>query len=730
MLDNSHHVADPESLTEDLSAALPSVPGYRTVHLIGHGGMGRVYLAQDLTLGRLVAIKILLEHMSRDPGIKARFLHEARAMASVEHPNIVRVYAFGEEDPATFLVMEYVDGESLETRIAREAPMAESQALQLVRDVIHALDAAWRKQLVHRDVKPSNILIDRGSRVRLTDFGLARSVTAELPTGADRDAIQGTALYMSPEQAMGEAVTDFRCDIYSLGIVLFEMLTATRPFRGPNPAAIVRQHLSAPLPPPQSLRPELSAGVADLCRWMTAKEPASRPESYGQLDARIGQLLAQIDPVGLVRSSPHSIAVLPMCDLSRDGDQDHFCEGLSEEIINALARVRDLSVASRTSAFRFKGASSDIREIGRRLSVNTVLEGSVRTVGDRLRVTAQLVDVATGFHIWSERYDRKLHDVFAVQDDITARIVDALKISLTSQELVAIRGTHAHNVQAFDFYLRGRKYFWEQTGPSLKIARNMLQRAIDIEPDYALGHSALADSCSFLYMYVDSRSEYLDEANRASLRALEIDPELPEAHISRGLALDLAGRHEESVQQFDVAIVANPNSFDAYYLYGRACIPHGEPEKAARLFERAHEVRPDSYLAPQMLRMVYERLGRHGEAAAIAHRTLALVERTLEVAPDDARALYTGAQNAVLIGKKDLGLCWTRHLLATNPDDPAVLYNAACVYSLAREVDEAIAVLRKAVECGFAHRAWAEHDTDLDPLRSHPGFERILDSIG
>lgn len=715
--------------TVDVSDVLPRVQGYRTERLIGRGGMGSVYLAQDVTLGRLVAIKILRDVTTGDSTVRRLFLREACAMAAVEHPNIVRVYACGESEAGSYLAMEYVDGESLAARIDRRAPIPDHEALGITRQVVHALDAAWRKQLIHRDVKPSNILLDREDRVHLTDFGLARSVLVDRTSMAARTHFQGTARYMSPEQVVGEPVTDFRADMYALGIVLFEMLTGASPFDGPDLETIVSHQLSDPLPSPRELRATVSQGVADLCRWLTEKEAAARPGSYGELDARIGELLARVD-TGVVRpSSLRSIAVLPMTDLSREHDQDHFCEGLAEEIINALVKIRGLAVASRTSAFRFKNQPVDIREIGRQLGVETVLEGSVRTDHDRLRITAELIDVATGFHIWSERYDCELHDVFAVQDEITARIVDALKISLTSEEQAAIRGGHVRNIRAYDFYLRGRKYFWELTGPSLRIARAMLQRAVDIEPQYALAHAALAETCAFLYMYVDTDATYLGEADQASRRALAIHPNLAEAHIARGFVLSLAGRYNEADAHFEAAIPLSPTSFDAYYLYGRACVPRGEMEKAARLFEKAHEVRPDSYLASQMLRMVYERLGREAEATAAAHRTLALVERTLDTAPTDARALYTGAQNAVIVGRTELGLDWARRLLALAPDDPTVYYNVACVFSLAEEIDEGVELFRKAVECGFAHPEWAEHDPDLDALRSHPEFRRILASL-
>lgn len=462
---------------------------------------------------------------------------------------------------------------------------------------------------------------------------------------------------------------------------------------------------------------------------MTRKEPGARPGSYGQLHSRIARILAALSPTGPARFRPRSVAVLPMADLSREKDQEYFCDGITEELTNALAKFEGLSVASRTSAFQFKNTTCDIGEIGRRLNVDTVLEGSVRKEENTLRITAQLIDVATGYHVWSERFDREMSDVFAVQDEITASIVSALQVSLGAGKQDAIQKLHTRNVQAYDFYLRGRKYFWDQTGKSLEMACHMLRRAIEIDPEYALAHASLADSCSFMHMYVECRAEYLAEADTASAHALELAPSLAEAHISRGLAMDLAGREGESVRHFENAIQLSPALFDAHYLFGRACISQGKMERAARLFEQAQTLRPDSYLPGQMLRMVYERLGRHAEAEAVSRRTLALVEHALEFDPDDTRTLYTGANIAAFVGDKHLSLTWAQRILAPGRSDPAVLYNVACVYSLLGEIKDAIDLLRSAVDAGFAHRSWMENDTDLDPLRSQTEFQNILESI-
>ena len=723
--ENGNHT---EAQTLELPRDLPVIPGYRTIRVLGEGGMGRVYLAEDLTLGRPVAIKVVLKALTQDPGSESRFLREARAMASVEHPNIVRVYAFGRGEHGDFLVMEYVDGESLDRRIRRVGRLQPGSALQIVRQCARALDAGWKSGLIHRDIKPSNILLDAEDRVMVADFGLAKSIAPSDQEKTQGGKVVGTPQYMSPEQARGEKV-DSRSDIYSLGIVLFEMLTGARPFGGDTPFAVVEQQLNAPLPPLRSRFPDLPEGVVNLCEWMAEKKPAARPESYGDIESGVGKLLAGSSLSAHQRPRARSIAVLPFADMSREKDQEYFCEGIAEELINALVRIEDLSVASRTSAFQFRDAADDIREIGRRLNVDSVLEGSLRKAGETIRISAQLIDVTTGYHLWSERYERKMRDIFEVQDEITQSIVSALEMALTQDQKDAIRRPGTRDVRAYDFYLRGRKYFEDLTGRSLGIAREMFTRAVETDPGYALAHTGISYCCSFLYMYVGSSKEDLSEADRASTRALELEPELAEAHVARGLALSLADRFPEAETHFETAINLSPNLFDPHYYYGRACFSQGHMEKAACLFEEAYRIRPDSYLPMTLLHMVYEKLGRHSEAESVARRTLALIQRHLELNPDDARALYTGAQNALRIGKNAFGLELAQRVLALGRDDPSVLYNVACIFSLAGESDEAIDLLDQAVATGFAHRNWAEQDTDLDPIRHHPRFEEVLQKI-
>ena len=426
---------------------------------------------------------------------------------------------------------------------------------------------------------------------------------------------------------------------------------------------------------------------------------------------------------------PPSVVVLPFVNMSADPENEYFCDGMAEELINALTKIEDLRVVARSTAFSFKGKELDIREVGRKLNVATVLEGSVRKADNRLRVTAQLINVADGYHLWSERYDRELKDVFDIQDNITENIVQALRVMLSPKEKRALEKVPTIDVEAYDFYLRGRKFFYENRRKSLAFARQMFTRAIQIDSSYALAHAGIADCCSWLYMYFESTQANLREAEEASLKALELDPDLAEAHVAHGLAISLSKRYDEAEKEFETAIELNPKLFEAHYFYARTCLVQGKLETAAQLFEDACAVRPEDYQAPLFMGQAYNGLGQREKAEVAHRRTLEIIERHLELNPDDVRAVYLGAAAHIRLGEQERGLEWANRALAMDPEDPAVLYNISCDYSLANRVEEAIDCLEKALKAGMAQKEWIENDSDLDPLRSNPRFQALLEQM-
>jgi len=439
---------------------------YRLEREVGRGGMATVHLAQDLKHRRPVAVKVLHPELAVNVGAD-RFLREIDIAAGLNHPHILTLIDSGNADGLLYYVMPFVEGESLRGRLARDGRLPITEAVELTRKVATALAYAHARGVVHRDIKPENIMLHEGEPM-VTDFGIARAVSGEGESLTQTGMSLGTPAYMSPEQASGEHEIDGRSDIYSLGCVLYEMLAGEPPFTGPSVQAIIVRRFTEPARSVRALRPE----VPELVDRALLRALARAPEERFAAAAQLAQALAPATPVRtppdgaptIVTAShraARSIAVLPFADMSPAKDQDYFCEGIAEEIINALAKIDALQVASRSSAFGYKGKNQDIRQVGEQLNVATVMEGSVRKAGNRLRITAQLINVTDGYHLWSERYDRELEDVFAVQDEIAANIVKALRLVLTDEQRRAIERPQTGNVEAYEFYLRGRQFFYQ-----------------------------------------------------------------------------------------------------------------------------------------------------------------------------------------------------------------------------------------------------------------------------
>ena len=421
-----------------------------------------------------------------------------------------------------------------------------------------------------------------------------------------------------------------------------------------------------------------------------------------------------------------SIAVLAFVNMSNDPENDYFSDGIAEEIINTLTKVKALRVASRTSSFGFKGRNEAISEIGRKLKVNTVLEGSVRKAGDKLRVTAQLVNVADGYDLWSERYDRRLEDVFEIQDEIAENIVRALRVVLGEDEKRTIEKVPTENVQAYDYYLRGRQiqHQWRRT--ALQYGRRMFERAIEIDPNFARAHAGIADCCSFLYMYWDSSNANLEGADASSRKALELDPESAEAHTSRALALTLRREYNEARQEFEAALRLNPMLFEVHYFFARACVTERKFDEAVLHYRNAWRVRPEDYQAIYLSASALIKLGRRDEALDALRQAVKVADAHLELNPDDARAWGLSAGGLMQLGQRDQALERARRASTIDPEDPSVLYNVGCVYALAGCRQQALDHLDKAIQNGFAHREWLENDSDWDPIREEPRYQALL----
>ncbi|MDP9177354.1 MAG: protein kinase [Gemmatimonadota bacterium] len=700
---------------------------------LGRGGMATVYLAQDCKHERLVALKVLHPDLAASLG-PDRFLREIKTAARLNHPHILALHDSGEADGFLYYVMPYVEGESLRERLDREQLLPVEEAVHHARSIASALDFAHRQNIVHRDIKPENVMLYEGEAM-VMDFGIAKAVSAAgTDTLTQTGMMVGTPAYVSPEQAAGETNLDGRSDQYSLACVLYEMLAGERAFSGPTAQAVLAKRFTETVKPVRSVR----SNVPENVDMALTKALSTQPEGRFRTSAMFAQALlspslstptdAETVPQPVV-SAAKSIAVLPFSNMSADAESEYFTDGMAEEIINALSKIQTLRVTSRTASFAFRGKSEDIAEIGQKLKVSTFLEGSVRRMGNRIRITAQLINVADGYQLWSEKYDRELEDVFAIQDDISQAIVKALRVILTEDEKKAIEKTRKVNVEAYDYYLRGRQHIHQLSRKSLETARKMFRRAIEIDPEYALAHAGLADCSSILYMKVDARESNLTQGDSASQRALELDPDLAEAHVARGLAVSLRKNFDEAEREFETAMRLDPKLFEAAYYFARARMSQGRYAEAAKLFERACVLRPEDYQAPSFLALAYSSLGMRAEAEAAYRRQTRLVMERLELVPDDTRACVLAAGGFAALGEVDRAAELAERALAIDPDDPMLLYNVACTYAQLHKTSEALDCLESAVDKGYGHKEWIEHDSDFDSIRDNPRFKAILETM-
>ncbi|HMJ07152.1 MAG TPA: adenylate/guanylate cyclase domain-containing protein [Chthoniobacterales bacterium] len=437
-----------------------------------------------------------------------------------------------------------------------------------------------------------------------------------------------------------------------------------------------------------------------------------------------------IQPVpGLTKSDKPSIAVLPFTNMSGDPEQEYFSDGITEDIITDLSKISALHVIARHTSLAYKGRPVKVQAVGRELGVGFMLEGSVRKADRRIRVTGQLIECANGTHIWAERFDRDLTDIFAIQDEITHAIVEQLKVKLLPQEKQSIGQKRTDNVEAYTYYLRGRDFFYRHSRRYFELARRMFAKAAELDPNYARAYAGMADCDSLLISNYQADAD-IDEILALTARALELDDHLAEAHASRAFALSIAHRTEEAEIEFERALALDANSFEAHFLYARASFIQGNLERAARLFERASEIRRDDYQSPCLLIHIYRSLGRKDKSLEAARQGIALAEGELALHPEDPRPAHLGIAALIEIGEHDRAREWIARALAIDPDDPLTLYNVACGYTKLGDLDAAFQALERALpRFGAAFRNWVKYDSDLDGLRADPRYQKILDWI-
>jgi len=677
-------------LRSPLHTAPALVPGerlgsYEIISLLGAGGMGEVYRARDSRLGRDVALKVLPPEMAADTGRLKRFQREARAVATLNHPHIVTIHSVEQAASTHFLTMELVEGVAL-GQLIPQGGMPMDKFFELAIPLADALAAAHEKGIVHRDLKPANVMVDNRGSVKILDFGLAKfgagSDRTDKPvpgavlagvfdsgpeTQTQVGTVMGTLPYMSPEQLEGHPV-DHRSDIFSLGSVLYEMAAGQPPFAGETAADLASSILQAAPKPITELRADVPMGLHKILERCLAKEVQGRYPSARDLHEAIDGLRLEIKSglrVGTAGSTAQeSVAVLPFVNMSADPESEFFADGITEEIMNALAQVEPLRVAARSSAFSFKGKHIDLRIIGERLDVRNVLTGSVRRAGNRLRITAQLQKVADAYQIWSERYDREMKDVFAIQDEIASAIVDRLKLTLEGDRLEPSVKARTKNVEAYELYLKGRALLCRR-GSAIPPALQCFKQAVALDQEYALAWAGLSESLAVVGYSGHARPEAcMPEATQAAQRAVALDPSLAEAHYVLAMsylldvwdkpaaereflrALELnprciqardwyalfylqcgMGKLAEGVNHAKLAVEADPLSGYTNTLLGLTSSVAGRSEEAVPILERALEIDPDSFLARYSLHIALHLSQRFEEAVVVGESALVMSGR-------------------------------------------------------------------------------------------------------
>jgi serine/threonine protein kinase/Tfp pilus assembly protein PilF len=748
---------------------------YAVLSKLGEGGMGEVFRARDTKLNRDVALKVLPAAFARDADRLARFRREAQAVAALNHPHIVTIFSIEEHEDVPFMTMELIEGCTLDQAIPHER-LSLARFFDIAIALADALSAAHRKHIIHRDLKPANVMVTDDGHVKVLDFGLARAVDADRVRAEDdltdlgitqAGIIVGTMPYMSPEQITARPL-DHRTDLFSLGIMLYELATAERPFRGDSAPALMSSILKDHPTSVEERRSDLPGDVCRLIDKCLEKEPRDRIQTAREIldelkacrkawetDAERSTRRATGDGFSRQAERTASIAVLAFSDMSAAKDQDWFCDGIAEEILNALTPLKGLRVAARTSAFSFRGKDDDLRTIGEKLNVTTVLEGSVRRAGDRVRITVQLSDVASGFQLWSERYDREVKDIFDVQDEIAKAVAERLRVTLAAGDRLVEQATS--NIEAYELYLKGRALV-DRRGASVPAGLDLLQKAVQLDPGYSLAWAGIADALTVLaYSGAARGSDSKPRAMAAARRSIELDPASAAGHIALACATLLYENNRAMAkQEFERALEISPNygmgrcwyalfycqwacgdfergiaearraldsdPFSAYVTMnlGNCLLTAGRLDEAIAMHRRAIQLDHESFVARWALGGALTMAGRFEEAVSTHETAARMSER-------HALALVGLAIVFGRWGKRSEASALHRELMDRASRGYVSATHLALTAEAAEQHEEAMAFARRAWdERDPAFILWGRHFPPYRALHSDPRFAAIL----